>query len=116
MEKIDMVYLWCKAVLLLRVNPDHRSHDPAVLPRHPILAEGKYHEVIISLHVVPSDEVQQGALRFCINDAILTISMDFEIDAWLHDVYGLLFYTWHLRDVLRQEGVGCGRLFLVQRG
>lgn len=44
----------------------------------------------------------------------MTISMDFEIDARLHGVYGLLFYTRYVRDVMCQEGVGCDGLFLVQ--
>ena len=39
--------------------------------------------------------------------------MDFEIDARLHGVYGLLFYTRYVRDVMCQEGVGCDGLFLM---
>lgn len=111
-----MLLFQCKAILLLGVNPNHGGHDPSVLPRHPILTEGKYHEVIIGFHVIPSDKVQQGAFRFCINDTIMTIAVDFEIDARLHGVYGLPFYTRYVRDVMGQEGVGGGGLFLVQGG
>lgn len=102
-------------VLLSRVNPNHGGHDPSALPRHPILTQGKYHEVIIGFHVIPSDKVQQGAFRFCINDTIMTIAVDFEIDARLHGMYGFLFYARHVRDVVRQEGVVGSRLLLVQR-
>ena len=83
----------CKAALLLRVNSNHGGHDPSTLPCHPILTQGKYHEVIIGFHMIPFDKIKQSTFRFCINDTIMTISMDFEIDARLHGVYGLLFYT-----------------------
>ncbi len=104
----------CKAALLLRVNSNHGGHDPSTLPCHPILTQGKYHEVIIGFHMIPFDKIKQSTFCFCINDTIMTISMDFEIDTRLHGVYGLLFCTRYVRDVMCQEGVGCDGLFLVQ--
>ena len=52
-----MLLFQCKAILLLGVNPNHGGHDPSTLPCHPILTEGKYHEVIIGFHMIPFDKV-----------------------------------------------------------
>ena len=52
-----VMLFWCKAALLLRVNSNHGGHDPSTLPCHPILTEGKYHEVIIGFHMIPFDKV-----------------------------------------------------------